>query len=58
MAKDATLFTRLSKAEESRIYAADDFALDVAGQGDVAFWHGKIVDVYHVPNLLFVAQLI
>jgi hypothetical protein len=61
MAKDATLFTRLNKAKESKIYVVDDFSLDVVGQGDVACRHGKIVDVYHVPNLsanlLFVSQL-
>jgi hypothetical protein len=61
MEKDATLFMRLNKAEESRIYVVDDFSLDVVGQGDVACRHGKIVDVYHVPNLsanlLFVSQL-
>jgi hypothetical protein len=61
MEKDATLFTRLNKAEESRIYVVDDFSLDVVGQGDVACRHGKIVEVYNLPNisvnLLFVSQL-
>jgi hypothetical protein len=51
MKKDATLFTRLNKAEESIIYVADDFYLDVVGEGDVACGHGKIFDIYHVPNL-------
>jgi hypothetical protein len=61
MEKYATLFMRLDKDEEISIYVADDFYLDVAGQGDVSFRHGKIYDVYHVPNLsadlLFVSQL-
>jgi hypothetical protein len=61
MDKDASLFMRLNKAKESKIYVVDDFSLDVVGQGDVSCRHGKIVDVYHVPNLsanlLFVAQL-
>jgi hypothetical protein len=61
MVKYATLFTILNKAEESKIYVVDDFSLDVVGQGDVACRHGKIVNVYHVPNissnLLYVAQL-
>jgi hypothetical protein len=51
MTKYATLFMRLNKVEESRIYVVDDFALDVVGQGDLAYRHGKISDVYHVPNL-------
>jgi len=37
MENDATLFTRLNQAAESKIYVADDFSLDVAGQGDVDF---------------------
>jgi hypothetical protein len=57
----ATLFMRLNKYEDNRIYVADDFALNVVGQGDVAYRHGKIGDVYHVPNLsanmLFVSHL-
>jgi hypothetical protein len=61
MVKYVTLFKRLNKAQESKIYFAHDFALDVVGQGDVACRHGKIVDVYHVPNissnLLYIAQL-
>jgi hypothetical protein len=40
MAKDATLFMRLNKDEESRIYVVDDFSLDVVVQGDVACRHG------------------
>ena len=31
MVKYATLFTRLNKSEESKIYVVDDFSLDVAG---------------------------
>jgi len=51
MEKYATLFMRLNKAKESRIYVADDFSLDVVGQGDVYFWHGKIFDIYDEPNI-------
>jgi hypothetical protein len=51
MAKDATLFMRLNKVEESRIYVVDDFSLDVAGMGDATCQHGKIVDIYHVQNI-------
>ena len=51
MDKDAYLFTWLDEAKESKIYVVDDFSLYVAGQGVVACRHGKIVDVYHVPNL-------
>ena len=62
MDKYATLFMRLNKTKDSRIYVADDFDLDVAGHGDVACGHGIFLDIYHVPNLsanlLFVAQLI
>jgi hypothetical protein len=36
MEKDATLFTILNKAEESRIYVVDDFYFVVVGHGDVA----------------------
>jgi hypothetical protein len=61
MAKDASLFTWLDEAKERKIYVVDDFSLDVVGQGDVTCRHGKIVDIYHVPNLsanlLFVSQL-
>jgi hypothetical protein len=61
MAKDTSLFTSLNEAEERKIYVADDFPLDIAGQGDVSCRHWRIVDVYHVPilsaNLLSVAQV-
>jgi hypothetical protein len=60
MAKDASLFTWLAKDKERKIYVDNDFALDVIVQGDVTCRHGKIVDVYYVPNLssnlLYVAQ--
>jgi hypothetical protein len=36
MSKDASLFTWLDETKERKIYVADDFALDVAGQGDVS----------------------
>jgi hypothetical protein len=61
MDKYASLFTRLNKSKDSKIYVVDDFSLDVVAQGDVARQHGNIVDVYHVPkisaNIFFVAQL-
>jgi hypothetical protein len=34
--KGDTLFMRLNKVEESRIYIVDYFSLDVVGKGDVA----------------------
>jgi hypothetical protein len=37
MTKDATLFMKLNKVEESKIYVVDDFSLDVASQGDITF---------------------
>jgi hypothetical protein len=36
MAKDTSLFTLLNKVEKRKIYVADDFALDIASQGDVS----------------------
>jgi hypothetical protein len=51
MAKDASLFTSLDKVVEWKIYVVDEFSLDIVGHGDVPCRHGKIVDVYHVPNL-------
>jgi hypothetical protein len=43
------------------MYVFADFYLDVFCQGDLSCQHGKIVYVYHVPNLsfilLFVASL-
>jgi hypothetical protein len=53
MAKDASLFTSLDESKERKIYVANDFSLDTAGQGDVPYRHVRIVDVYHVPNLIF-----
>jgi hypothetical protein len=43
MAKDASLFMRLNKSKESKIYVVDDLSLDIVGQGDVSCQHGKIV---------------
>jgi hypothetical protein len=61
MDKDASLFTSLDEVVERKIYVVDDFSLDIVGQGDVSCRHGRIVDVYHVPNLsanlLLVSQL-
>jgi hypothetical protein len=51
MAKDVSLFMWLDEDKERKIYVAGDFYLDVVGQGDVAFRHGKIFDICHVPNL-------
>jgi hypothetical protein len=51
MAKDASLFMWLDEAKENKIYVADDFSLDVVGQGDVTCQLEKIVVVYHVENL-------
>jgi hypothetical protein len=56
-----SLFTWLNEDKERKIYVVDDFSLDVVGQVIVSCQHGKIDDVYHVPNpssnLLFVTQL-
>jgi len=41
----------LVEAKERKNYVANDFYLDVVGQGDVDCRHGNIVDVYQVPNL-------
>jgi hypothetical protein len=60
MDKDASLFTSLNEAKERKIYVVDDFSLNIVGQGDVSCRHGRIVNVYHVPNLsanMFVSQL-
>jgi len=42
----------VDEAKERKIYVVDDFSLDVVGQGDVTYRHGKIVNIYHVPNLI------
>jgi hypothetical protein len=61
MVKHSSLFTSLNKVEERKIYVFDGFTLDIVGQGDVSYQHGRIVVIYHVPNLsanlLYVAQL-
>jgi len=61
MDKDSSLFMRLNKDKDSKIYVVDDFSMDFVGQGDIYFHHGNIFDVYHVPNLsenlLFVDKL-
>jgi hypothetical protein len=51
MGKDASFFSSLVKAIEKNIYVSDDFPLDIVSRSDVPYRHGKIVDVYHVPNL-------
>jgi len=35
MDKDASLFTWLNEGKGRKIYVADEFSLDVVGQGDV-----------------------
>jgi hypothetical protein len=61
MDKDSSFLMWLDEAKERKIHIADDFALDVVGQGVVTYQHGKIVDIYHVPklnaNLFFISQL-
>jgi catalase len=61
MVKDASLFTSMNDTEERKICVDDDFSLDIVGQGDVTYRHGKFFYVYHVtnpsPNLLFFSQL-
>lgn len=42
MAKDASLFLSLSEAEKQKIYVVDDYALEVAGFGDVQCRRGRI----------------
>jgi hypothetical protein len=39
------------KLLKRKIYVVDDFVLDIVGHGDIPYRHGKIFDVYHVPNL-------
>jgi hypothetical protein len=51
MDKDGSLFTSLDEAKERKIYVTDGIYLHVVGHGDVTYRHGRIVDVYHVPNL-------
>jgi hypothetical protein len=61
MATDSSLLMWLDEAKERKIYVVDDFSLDVVGHGDVSRRHGKIFDIYHVPNIsansLYVSQL-
>lgn len=46
---------------KKKIYVVYDFALDITSYGDIAYRHGQIIDIHHVPslieNLLFVSQL-
>ena len=51
MDKDTSLFTSLNEVKERKIYVANYFTLDVVGQGDVSCQCGRIVNLYHVPNL-------
>jgi hypothetical protein len=56
-----SLFTSLNEVEERKIYVIDDFSLNIFGHGDVSYRHGRIYDIYHVPNIsfnmLYVSQL-
>ena len=60
MVKDASLFSFLDIASENKVYVANDFVFYIIGHGDIAYRHGWIVNVYHVPslgaNLLLVSQ--
>lgn len=61
MIRNDSLFSSLDKDIENKIYVDYDFSLDITGHGDIPCWHGRIVNVYHVPrlgeNLLLVSQL-
>ena len=61
MVKDTSLFSSLDSAHEKNFFVADDFALDIAGHGNIICRHDWIVDMFHVPslsaNMLFVSQL-
>lgn len=48
MANDASLFSSLDTTTKNKVYVIDDFALDISDCGDVAFWHGRIIDMFHV----------
>ena len=45
-------FTRLNKSEESKIYVAGNFSMDVVVQGDVSCQHGEIINIYHLKILV------
>ena len=51
MAKYPSLFSSLDDALEKNIFVADDFALDIVGQGDATCGRGRIINVFHVPSL-------
>ena len=61
MANDASLFSSLDTTTEKKIYVAYDFALDITSHGDVSYWYGWIIGMFHVLsislNLLSVSQL-
>jgi hypothetical protein len=50
--KDVFLFTSLDEAMERKIYVVDNFSLEIVGWGDVFSRHGRIVNIYHVLNLI------
>jgi len=49
MAKDASLFTSLSKAKEENIFVVDDYALTIEGCGKDNCKNGVMTNIYHVP---------
>jgi len=51
MAKDASLFSPLSKATKEEIFVVDDYALTLVDCGRIECHNGVITDVYHVPSL-------
>jgi len=51
MEKYASMLSFLDKDVEHNIYVANDFSLDIFGNGNIPYRYGIIVDVYHVPNL-------
>lgn len=61
MAKDASLFPSLDMAKEKKIYLVDNFSLNTARHGGIPYWHGQIIDVYHVhiinANILSISKL-
>ena len=61
MSKYGYLFYSYDNTIEKNIVVANNFALNIVDHGDINYWHGKIVDVFHVPslsaNFLLVSQL-